>query len=316
MPGTDESSYDEFAYLSDNAAEYGLDYAGCPPVRRVDVAVAPGRRVSALIWGDRDPELVLLHGASQNAHTWDTVALALRPRALLAVDLPGHGHSDRARDRGSPTVAAADVAAVVSALAPSARAVVGMSFGGLTGIALTQLAPEVVRKLVLVDVVPGLRAERARHILDFVNGPRTFKTLDEMVERAVRFNPSRAEASLRRGVRHNALQLEDGAWVWRHARWGSSGDSQGNAPHVAAYAGEPRFQDLIEPLRQVRVPVLLARGMKPDSVLREDDEARFRQVVPEGQVLRFTNAGHSIQGDMPLALARAIARFSDTGTTA
>ena len=41
----------------------------------------------------RRPNSVLLHGGGQNAHTWDTVALAL-DRPLLAVDLPGHGHSD------------------------------------------------------------------------------------------------------------------------------------------------------------------------------------------------------------------------------
>ncbi len=49
--------------------------------------------LSALRWGTAEPELVFLHGGAQNAHTWDTVALALN-RPLLAIDLPGHGHSD------------------------------------------------------------------------------------------------------------------------------------------------------------------------------------------------------------------------------
>ena len=51
-----------------------------------------GTNLSALVWGDADPELVLIHGGAQNAHTWDTVALALG-RPALAIDLPGHGHS-------------------------------------------------------------------------------------------------------------------------------------------------------------------------------------------------------------------------------
>jgi hypothetical protein len=38
--------------------------------------------VSAIAWGDPEPELVLLHGGGKNAHPWDTVALALgRPAA-------------------------------------------------------------------------------------------------------------------------------------------------------------------------------------------------------------------------------------------
>ena len=85
--------YDEFGLFHENAAEYGLPYAGPPAVRRVDVEVSPGRRVSSLLWGTSPPELVLVHGGAQNAHTWDTVALALG-RPLLAIDLPGHGHSD------------------------------------------------------------------------------------------------------------------------------------------------------------------------------------------------------------------------------
>ena len=84
--------------FDENAAEYGLPFARPPAVRRVFAEVAPGRRLSALAWQDSDPELVLLHGGAQNAHTWDTVAMALG-RPLVAIDLPGHGHSDGPGDR-------------------------------------------------------------------------------------------------------------------------------------------------------------------------------------------------------------------------
>src|SRR5688500_17841197 len=85
--------YDEFGYFHENAAEFGLPYNGPPAVRREWVEVRPGYRLSALVWGTEAPEIVLLHGGAQNAHTWDTVALAL-DRPLVAIDLPGHGHSD------------------------------------------------------------------------------------------------------------------------------------------------------------------------------------------------------------------------------
>ncbi|HEY1668999.1 MAG TPA: alpha/beta fold hydrolase [Trebonia sp.] len=90
--------YDEFGMLGDNAAEAGLTLSTLPPVTRASFTLADGQEVSALAWGDAEPELVLLHGGGQNAHTWDTVALALG-RPLLAVDLPGHGHSARRQDR-------------------------------------------------------------------------------------------------------------------------------------------------------------------------------------------------------------------------
>src|SRR5581483_3658975 len=112
--------YDEFGLFHENAQEYGLPYDGPPAVRRVGVEVSPGRTVSSLVWGTAPPELVLVHGGAQNAHTWDTVALALG-RPLLAVDLPGHGHSDGGPDDTiSLESNGADLATVVEQLAPEA----------------------------------------------------------------------------------------------------------------------------------------------------------------------------------------------------
>src|SRR5665213_1007661 len=84
--------YDEFALFRENLNEWGLNVA-IPRVQRFFVAVDGLRQLSGLRWGEGDPELVLVHGGAQNAHTFDTVALALQ-RPLLALDLPGHGHSD------------------------------------------------------------------------------------------------------------------------------------------------------------------------------------------------------------------------------
>lgn len=161
--------YDEFGLFSENAAEYGLPYPGPPAVRRVEVAVSPGRQISSLVWGTTPPELVLVHGGAQNAHTWDTVALALN-RPLLAIDLPGHGHSDGGPDGSlSVTSNGSDLATVIAELAPDAVGVVGMSLGGLSSIALAAQAPQLVRSLVLVDVTPGINAERSAPILSLIH---------------------------------------------------------------------------------------------------------------------------------------------------
>ena len=170
-------AYDEFGLFHENAAEFGLPYDGPPVVRRASVEVSGDRQLSALVWGDAPPELVLLHGGAQNAHTWDTVAMALG-RPLVAIDLPGHGHSD-APAEGSLDVRtnAADVAAAVRELAPDARGVVGMSLGGLTTIALADGHPELVRKVVLVDVTPKVEGPGAAAIIAFVNGPGELRRL-------------------------------------------------------------------------------------------------------------------------------------------
>ena len=305
----DRVDYDEFGLFHENAAEYGLPYAGPPAVRRVFAEVAPGRRLSALAWQDRDPELVLLHGGAQNAHTWDTVALAL-DRPLVAIDLPGHGHSDGPGDRpeGQLNAAgnAADVAAAIRQLAPRARAVVGMSLGGLTTIALTAAAPELVRKVVLVDILPGTRPERSRHITDFVAGPPSFASLDELLERTARFNPGRSRSSLRRGILHNAEQQADGTWVWRWARHRPAAPA---APAPGAAGAAARYDELWTAVSAITVPVLLARGLRPDSVLGDEQEAELRRRLPAAEVVHVAEAGHSLQGDTPLELAALIQRF-------
>ena len=109
----------------------------------------------------RAPELVLLHGGAQNAHTWDTVALALG-RPLLAIDLPGHGHSDWREDHAYfPVENARAVATVIRELAPDAlgrRHVPRRAHR----VPPSPRGPRLVRRLILVDVTPGVDQTRRR----------------------------------------------------------------------------------------------------------------------------------------------------------
>jgi pimeloyl-ACP methyl ester carboxylesterase len=297
-------AYDEFGLFADNASEFGLPYDGPPTVRREFVAVDDERRLSALVWGSDAPELVFLHGGAQNAHTWDTVAMALG-RPLVCIDLPGHGHSDGGR-HGQLDLAdnAADVAVAIRALAPDAKAVVGMSLGGMTTIALARHAPDLVRAMVLVDITPGVTAEKAKAITDFVNGPASFPSFEELLARTMEHNPTRSEASLRRGILHNAEQREDGSWVWRYARHRQLGPDAEQAPRP-----ETDRSELWDVIAGLTVPLLLVRGMRPQSVVDDGDEAELQRRLPSAQVVHVEEAGHSVQGDTPLELAQIIADF-------
>ena len=305
--------YDEFGLFHENAEEFGIPYAGPPVVRRESVVVDPatGRRLSALVWGETAPEIVLIHGGAQNAHTWDTVALALG-RPLLAVDLPGHGHSDH-RDDGpfGPRENAADVEVAVRALAPDAAMVVGMSLGGLTAIALAGRAPDIVRRLLLVDVTPGVDKERAAPIAQFVSGPESFESFDEILERTIQFNPTRSEQSLRRGVLHNAVQRDDGRWVWRYQRprMMEMALRPDDAPAEPDDPPVPDFTTLWDDLEGVQVPVLLAHGTAAGTVVAPEHIEEFRRRQPTGQVIAVDGAGHSLQGDTPLELTAIIEEF-------
>jgi pimeloyl-ACP methyl ester carboxylesterase len=293
--------YDEMSLFHENAEEHGLAWSGPPAVRRQDVDLGDGRHLSALVWGQAPADLVLLHGGAQNAHTWDTVALAL-DRPLVAVDLPGHGHSGPGRN-GSLDVAAnaTDVVAAVRALAAPPVHLVGMSLGGLTALALADAEADLLRSLTLVDVTPGAPDRPgAQRIAAFVDGPERFESFDDLLARTVEFNPTRTVSSLRRGILHNAVQLDDGSWVWRYARFRSQEDRGRRAG----------LGDLWDAVSGLRVPLLLARGMRDQSVVSDADEAELRRRAPHARVEHFAESGHSIQGDQPVELAAALASFT------
>ena len=288
-------NYDEFGLFAENAAEHGIEWSGPPTVRREWLPLPSGLRLSALVWGTTEPELVLIHGGAQNAHTWDTVALALG-RPLVAVDLPGHGYSDHrpAHDYG-PASMAGDVAVAMEALAPRAKAVVGMSLGGLTAICLAADHGHLVRRLGIVDVTPGTDHKKAEPIIAFVDGPQHFDSFEAILERTIEHNPTRSEQSLRRGVLHNAHEMDDGRWTWNYdpmRDWKAGGGT------------EVAFDGLWEKVSRIAAPTALWQG-GAWSVVDDADVAEWMRRLPGTVHEVVDGAGHSIQGDRPLGTGRA-----------
>lgn len=305
--------YDEFGHFHENAAEYGLAFEGPPAVHRVEVDVnvdptaSNPRLISALVWGTDEPQLVLVHGGAQNAHTWDTVALDLGV-SLVAVDLAGHGHSGW-RDDGAytPVNLADDLAVVVRTLAPNARAVIGMSLGGLTSMELAARHADLVRQLVLVDITPGVNQQKAKAVIDFVDGPQSFASFDELLARTIEHNPTRSESSLRRGILHNAHQRLDGSWEWNYDRrsHARSRDADADAAADPGADAAAAFSPLWDDFSAVRCPIVLVRGsLSP--VVDDADVAEARRRQPSLRVELVEGAGHSIQGDRPRELAELI----------
>ena len=291
-------AYDEFSLFHENAEEWGLPYESAPVVRRTTAVTEDGRSISSLAWGDGPASLVLLHGGAQNAHTYDTVALAL-DRPLLAIDLPGHGHSDSGRPGAARIESMAqDVLAAIEQLAAPPVALVGMSLGGMVAMAAASQRPDLVARLALIDITPGVNSAKAGHITAFINGPNGFASLDELLERTIEHNPTRSVESLRRGILHNAVQLDDGSWVWRWARHGDVHSPEAMEP-----------SSLWELLGGLEMPLMLVRGMAAGSVVDDADEAQLRSLRPDARVERVEGAGHSVQGDQPIVLADLLEDF-------
>lgn len=288
---------EEFSLLHENAEEWALPWSSPPAVERVAVPIGGGRHLSALRWGQGAPGLVLLRGGGQNAHTFDTVALALA-RPLIALDLPSHGHADEAPGGLLDAEGHAhDVLAALGALGLAHLPLVGMSLGGFVAILVAAHAPEVASRVALIDVTPGALARRGFRPTTW---PQPAESLDALVDEARELAPSRPEAALRRGVVHNTVQRADGTWVWRYARFDPP-----EAPR------QPDAATLWTALESLTVPVLLVRGTGAGSLLIDEDEDELRRRVAGATVVRIDDAGHAVQSDQPTALAAVLAGFID-----
>jgi pimeloyl-ACP methyl ester carboxylesterase len=300
--------YDEFGLLHENAAEWDIELDALPRVSRHRFELPSGQALSYLRWGEGEPELVFLHGGAQNAHTWDTVILALG-RPAVAIDLPGHGHSDRRHDRNyGPWENALAVAPLVESMAAEGRTVIGMSLGGATTIRLAATRPEVCHRAVLVDVTPQINdptrslSTSERGTVSLIAGPPMYDSFEEMADAAVALSPHRGASGVRRGVRHNATRLADGRWTWRYDLFSPTPGQSDSGKWVD-------FTSLWDDVSAISIPTLFVRGVLSPFVLNEDlHEMRRRMSTLD--IVEVQGAGHAVQSDRPLELAALIRAFA------
>ena len=144
-----------------------------------------------------------------------------------------------------------------------------------------------------------------------MNGPKTFPSFEELLARTIEHNPTRTEASLRRGILHNALQHEDGSWVWRYRRFDGE-MTTGLQPSERDDVGGNGLWDVVG---GTTVPLMLVRGLLKQSVVDDADEDELIRRKPDARIVHISNAGHSIQGDTPRELAIILDEFAVPAST-
>jgi pimeloyl-ACP methyl ester carboxylesterase len=136
-------------------------------MERVTVPVA-GYRMSVQLAGPADgPPVVLVHGLASDSDTWDRAAgpLAARGLRVIAVDLLGHGASDKPARSYLLDDFALQLDGLFKALDLQSATVVGHSLGGAIAVHFGYHYPHRLDRLVLVsagglgrEVHPALRA--------------------------------------------------------------------------------------------------------------------------------------------------------------
>ncbi|MCL6647712.1 MAG: alpha/beta hydrolase [Chloroflexi bacterium] len=260
---------------------------------------ANGLRFHYLEWGaPTAPPVVLLHGTTSTAHSWDRVsALLARRYRALAVDARDHGESDRSPAPYNRDTLVADLAAIVDALDLERFGLVGLSMGGRTAMLYAGLFPDRVERLVIEDIGPETPPEASAAVMARIAAmPQRFASLAEYVAWARQSVPYADEAWLYEKARHATRPLPDGSFENTYRRsWPTT------APLTTSV-------DLWAHLARISCPTLILRGAESE-VLTAEIAARMVAVMPAAHEVVIPRAGHVVHEDNPEDSLRAYAEF-------
>jgi pimeloyl-ACP methyl ester carboxylesterase len=251
-------------------------------------------RIHAATWpGPADAlPLVMLHGIWDTWRTFERVAGRLAAgRTVHALDLRGHGESDKPVEGYSHADYAGDVLGVLDQLGLGRVALLGFSLGALVSTQLVSQVPGRIARLVLEDppyspdVDPRGRAAWIGTLLELKNLP-----FEEVVEGLSDLNPTRDRATNELSARA-LINTADGPF--------------------RAILDNPG--DLLD------VPGILARTTQPTLILRADPDyggalspagrAALLAARPDATLVEFPTCGHLIHAEREDAFVAAVEAF-------
>jgi pimeloyl-ACP methyl ester carboxylesterase len=262
-----------------------------------------GRAVNAIDVGV-GPVVVLVHGLSGNWQNWLEVIPALvgAGHRVIALDLPGFGHSEMPAEPISIPGYARTIDAVVDALGVAGPAAfVGSSMGGFITAEMAISHPDRVERLVLVSAAALWNEQaRARPLVVASKVSRFYAPLLvsgwELLARLPRL---RNEALRSAGLRNTGLISAPLAY------------------ELLSGAGKPGFIDALQALYDYRIrdrlpeiacPTLVVWGANDPMVpLRHAFE--YEDLIPDARAVVFPRTGHAPMLEQPERFNAALLGF-------
>jgi len=251
------------------------------------------------------PALLFIHGLAGSWQNWlEQVPACAERHRVIALDLPGFGHSPMPAEKISITGYGRLIDALCEELAIDAAAVVGNSMGGFIGAELALAFPQRVERLVLVSAA-GLSIEHMRN-------EAALAALRRM-ERILTFYTGWVAAHSDSFVRRRRLRQALLATVARHP-------DRLPAPLTAEQvrgSGKPGFIGALDaltgyPIRdrltEVACPTLVVWG-SDDRLVPVGDAAEFERLIPNARKVIFEDTGHVAMLERPDRFNSELERF-------
>jgi len=240
--------------------------------------------------------LVFVHGLSGSWPNWlEQLAVFAEDHRVIALDLPGFGHSPMPRETISMAGYAHMLDRLLDQLEIDAAAIVGNSMGGFIGAELAIAFPQRVERLVLVSAA-GISTHQPR---GSQRGMPALRRLERVLMASSAWAASKSDTVAKRErLRDVALGV-----VIRHP---GRLDAALAAEQVRG-AGKPGFMqgleavidyDVRERLGEIACPTLIVWG-DSDRLITVRDADVFAELIPDSRRVIFKDTGHMAMLEHP-----------------
>jgi pimeloyl-ACP methyl ester carboxylesterase len=280
-------------------------------MREVVIDIPLGQ-IAALRTDGKGPRVLALHGWLDNAASFLPLSPYLREFDLVALDLPGHGHSVHlppGLDYGFP-VALNTLLDVADALGWERFALLGHSLGAGLSSLLAAACPQRVERLVVIEMLgalaeaPERTAARMReamaHRQRAGRGLRVFADVETAVRARLsseRVPNTGLQAEQVRLLVERGLRPVPGGFVWRS-------DPRLVQPTLIRMT-QPQIDDV---LAAIECPTLAVFAEPAQPYLPEAERRRRVALLPHGRMVALPG-GHHLHMQQPQAVAQVIAPF-------
>ena len=245
-------------------------------------------------YSDTGNPLIILHGLFGNQGNWGQHAKILANTfAVYGLDHRNHGRSEWENETTYQTMAE-DVSETMRTLTIESTHLIGHSMGGKTAMQLALTKPELVKKLVVVDIAPVKYKSHHEAVfaglemlnLDLIEGMQDAEEiLIEYVE----------EKAVRDFLLANLRKDEEGNISWRM-----------NLNAIIEGYGE--LQEGLSSEQPFEGDVLFIKGQTSDYILKKHEKQMFK-LFPNAQVEEIKDAGHWLHTQQPEFFQSMIYKF-------
>lgn len=250
------------------------------------------------ILGNEHPaesSVVILHGIFGTSDNWQTFGKALaKHHQVILIDQRNHGQSPHSAEFNYPAMAD-DLKTFLEEQQLPRSVVLGHSMGGKTAMFFAVQYPELLSKLIVVDIAPRAYPVHHQTILDAFAAVE-IDQIQSRKEAEEQMKPLVPEKGIRQFLLKNLQRTDDG-FSWK--------------------LNLPVIRDNIEAVgvavtddNPVEVPALFVRGANSDYI-KPKDETLINRIFPNAQIATVEGAGHWVHAEQPDTLLKIVTNFLD-----